>query len=788
MAGKRRADVPASGRPSKTSATSKTSKASTTSKTGKLGKDGKPKEPKTPKQRVLTALKWSGITFLVLTLIAVGGFIFLYRAIDIPDADADFEAQSTIVYYADGKTPLGKFAIQDRDAISYNEMPQNIKDAVVAAENRSFWTDNGVDVKGIIRAALNNASGGSTEGASTITQQLVKILYLNQEQSYTRKVKEAILALKIQRSLSKEEVLTDYLNTIYFGRGAYGIEAASQAYFGISAEKLNLRQAAVLASVLNDPNDLDPADGKEARADLRERYEYTLRSMADIDTITADEAEKAARKLPPFEKETVQDAYGGQNGFVLTMVRKELLRLGYSQDEIDRGGLRVTTTFTKKDMNAVAAGVQAAKPAGFGDKYLHIGAASVEPGTGAVRGFFGGQDFLQSQLNWAVLGGQAGSTFKPFALAEALEQGYSLKSTFDGNSPLLLDDGSEVENQGDEDYGSRISLLTATENSVNTAYVDMVDSLDDGPQSVIDKAVKMGIPPDDPTKKTPGIPNRSPALTTDQGLRIALGSQTVSPINMANAYATIANGGMAAEPYIIESVESDDGVERHRGDHGRSDDRGRGCRRLLRAAAGRPERLGYGGAQPRSAGGRQDRHRHQDRWSGVVLVVRGIHPPDVDRGDVRPWCRQRAARRLVADLERRQARLLRWQLSGEDLDRDHEARDGGAADRAVPGAGLARRGRPAVRRARAVHPAATAEDHQGNRDHADGAHGDDGAADRAHGADGADRADRADDAEPRAACLNPDDCPTDPSDPTDDAGPFGRKIEATRESVGGRRA
>ncbi len=219
MAGKRRADAPASSRPSKTS---------------KNGKNGRPTEPLTAKQRVLKVLKWSGITFLVLTLIAVGGFIFLYRAIDIPDADADFEAQSTIVYYADGKTTLGKFAIQDRDAISYNEMPQNIKDAVVAAENRSFWTDNGVDVKGIIRAALNNASGGSTEGASTITQQLVKILYLNQEQSYTRKVKEAILALKIQRSLSKEEVLTDYLNTIYFGRGAYGIEAASQAYLATS--------------------------------------------------------------------------------------------------------------------------------------------------------------------------------------------------------------------------------------------------------------------------------------------------------------------------------------------------------------------------------------------------------------------------------------------------------------------------------------------------------------------------------------------------------------------------
>ena len=532
MAGKRRADGPASTRP--------------------------PKQPEkqqsSTKARVLKVLKWTGITGLVLALVAVGGFIILYRSIDIPSANADFEYESSEIYYADGE-PLGKFAIQDRDVISYDEMPQNIKDAVVAAENRSFWTDNGIDVKGILRAALNNASGNSTEGASTITQQLVKILYLNQEQSYTRKVKEAILALKIQRQVSKEEVLTDYLNTIYFGRGAYGIEAAAAAYFEKDAKDLGIRESAFLASVLNDPNDLDPGDGKDSRLAVKDRYRYTLGSMADIEAISPDEAEKAQKRLPKFPSVQAQDTYGEQRGHMMAMIRAELIRLGYTDEEIDGGGLRVTTTFTKKDMDAAAAGVEEGKPEGFGDKFLHIGAAMVEPGTGAVRGFYAGQDYLQSELNWAVRGGMAGSTFKPFAVATALKQGYSLKSTFDGNSPIEIG-GTDFENQGDTNYGSRVSLLKATESSINTAFIDMTDSLDDGPESIIETANDMGIPPREPSRKTRGFPNSTPGL--EANLQVALGSQTVSPINMANGYATIANDGVAAEPYIIEKVERPD--------------------------------------------------------------------------------------------------------------------------------------------------------------------------------------------------------------------------------------
>ncbi|HET9421419.1 MAG TPA: transglycosylase domain-containing protein [Nocardioides sp.] len=538
MAGKRRAEGPPS--------------------TARPSKDEK--EPKTTKQRVLKVLKWTGITFLVLALIAVGGFIILYRSIDIPDPNSDFQTEASHIYYADGKTELGKFATQNRDIVGYDEMAQDVKDAVVAAENQSFWTDKGIDPKGILRAAFSNAQGNSTQGASTITQQYVKILYLTQEQSYKRKVKEAILSLKIQRQQSKEEILTGYLNTIYFGRGAYGVEAAAQAFFDTTAKKLNLRESAVLASVLNNPTNFDPANGHDAKKALKERYDYTLDNMAKLGNITEEESEKAQKRLPPFPEQETEDTYGGQKGHMLEMIRNELNRLGFTDEEIDGGGLQVTTTFTKKAMDAAEEGVLAGKPEGFGDKQLHIGAASVEPGTGAVRGFYAGQDYLDSQLNWALAGGQAGSTFKPFALATGLKQGYSLKSTFEGNSPIEVGD-AEIENQGDTDYGSAVSLLKATEDSINTAYIDLTLALENGPEDIIETANDMGVPPEKGKAPMRGFPAHTPGLEPQTG--VSLGSQTVSPINMANGYATIANGGVAAEPFIIQSVVNADGEKEY---------------------------------------------------------------------------------------------------------------------------------------------------------------------------------------------------------------------------------
>ncbi|GAB4001728.1 transglycosylase domain-containing protein [Nocardioides ultimimeridianus] len=522
---------------------------------------GRSARPKDWKSRLKRLTLWALVAFLICSLIGIVGFIIAYKSINIPDPNAEYLTQTTHVFYADGKTDLGDFAVQDRTAIPFAEMPQTIKDAVVAAENRSFWTDHGIDPKGILRAAFSNAQGNATQGGSTITQQYVKLLYLTQERSIKRKIKEAILSLKIQQQLSKQTILEGYLNTVYFGRGAYGVQAAARSYFDVDAKDLTLRQSAVLASLVNNPSGLDPANGKASKAALLERYDYVLNGMASMGTADPTKVAKYVGHLPKFPTIKSEDRYGGQRGHILSMVKQQLLSLGFSEAEIAGGGLQVTTTFTKKAMNATARGVKKIRPSGFGPRRLHIAAASVQPGTGAVRGLYAGQDYLLSQLNWALLGGSAGSTIKPFALAAGLKAGFSLKDTFQGNGPYTYPDGHEVNNEGNTPYGAHITLLKALEESVNTAFADLTMSIPDGPQRIVDMVNAAGIPPATAANPPYGFPDHSPGQVADSG--VALGSETVSPINMANAYATIANKGVAADAYIIEKVVDADGVTRY---------------------------------------------------------------------------------------------------------------------------------------------------------------------------------------------------------------------------------
>ncbi|MFT3873650.1 MAG: transglycosylase domain-containing protein [Nocardioides sp.] len=503
-------------------------------------------------RRVRKTLKWLLICGLVGMLVAAGFFVYLYQTTDLPDPNKDFQTQTTHVYYSDG-TEIGTFATQNRDSIPLEEMPQTLQDAVVSAEDRTFWTNRGIDPKGILRAAFNNASGGATQGASTITQQYVKILYLTSERSFSRKLKEAILSLKLQREMSKEHILEDYLNTIYFGRGAYGVQAAALAYFKIDAEELNLRQSAMLASVLNNPTGLDPKNGRAAKRELKDRYQYVLDGMASMGTITEQQANRAARRLPHFPEIPISSRLGGEKGHILTLVRKQLNALGYTDQEIDGGGLKITTTLDSGVMDDIKQGVQAQRPEGFSDKQLHIGVAAVEPGTGALKGFYAGQDFLESQINWAVSGGMIGSTMKPVTLAAAIKQGFSLKDTFDGNTPYVFPDGLEVRNEQDTDYGSAISAITALEESVNTAFVDMSASMKNGPEAIYQMAEKLGIPPNEPDDEFPGIPNHTTDLSPEDAL-ITLGRARISPINMANTYATLAAGGERAQVHLIEKV------------------------------------------------------------------------------------------------------------------------------------------------------------------------------------------------------------------------------------------
>ncbi len=496
-------------------------------------------------------VKWGLLAMLAGLVLGTAAFAYGYISTDIPDPNADFQTETTIVYYANGKTELGQFADQDRTSVSLSDVPPHVQSAVIAAEDRTFYTNRGIDPKGILRAAFSNAQGNATQGASTITQQYVKIFYLSTERTLVRKAREAFVSLKLQRTQSKNKILQGYLNTIYFGRGAYGIQAAAEAYFDKDAKDLSVKEGATLAAILNSPNNYDPANGKETKQRLLGRYQYVIDGMVDMGELDADEGQQLREKLPAFPEVVDNDSLGGQRGYMLEMVKSELRDQGFGDAEIQGGGLRVTTTFTRKAMRASTRGVLANRPKGL--KELHVASASVDPRSGALRGFFAGQDYLRSNggTNWARAGGAPGSSFKPFALTAGLKDGYSLESTFEGNSPLEVGD-SEFENQGEDggsDYGSAVTMLKATEDSINTAYVDLTLSLSDGPQAVVDTAVDMG------------IPKNSTDLRPEAG--VALGSAIVNPIDMANSYGTIADAGRAKQWFVINRVRAADGEVRY---------------------------------------------------------------------------------------------------------------------------------------------------------------------------------------------------------------------------------
>ena len=499
--------------------------------------------------------KWGAILgFVGLIGLAIAVYI-TYKMIDIPDPNKDFQAQTTTVYFSDGKHVLGQFALQNRESIPLEKMPNSIQDAVISAEDRSFETNLGLDPKGIVRAAWSNfRSDSGTQGASTITQQYVKVLYLSQERTYQRKVKEAFLAVKVRDTLSRDQILEGYLNTIYFGRGAYGIQAASSAYFDKDAKDLTVRESALLAAVLNSPGTLDPGIARANREPLFERYRYVLDGMVERGSLDAEQAAMFERRLPRLPEIQDINAYGGQRGYLLTLVQSKLGELDFSDDEINGGGLKVVTTLNWQDHRAAVRAVKQSRPPG--KPQLHIALASIEPGTGALRAMIGGRNYTgdgpQDQINFATRGSQPGSTFKPFALAAGLKAGFTLADTFDGNSPYTLPDNTTVRNEGESSgvpggfsYGP-VSLLTATEDSINTAYIDMTLSMENGPEKIIAAAAAAG------------IPRNAPGLNPNTG--VALGSATVKPVDMANAYATFAAQGRRTDWYVIDTVSDSSGL------------------------------------------------------------------------------------------------------------------------------------------------------------------------------------------------------------------------------------
>ncbi|RAY14739.1 hypothetical protein DPM19_13420 [Actinomadura craniellae] len=482
-----------------------------------------------------------------------------YAQTPVPDKPTvkGVQDQASIFYYADGKREIGRIGMR-REIVDISKIPPYAQDAVLAAENRSFRTDPGFSPKAITRAAWNNMTGGAKQGGSTITQQLAKNYYSDiNNRTMKRKFQELFISVKLEDEMDKSQILELYLNTIYYGRNTYGIQAAAREYFGVTdISKIKKDQAALLAGIIQNPN-RDPGDPKNL-AWATERYQYVLNGLVTMGKMTETEAAQYKQQLPKLRKRSADNVYAGQKGYMLRRAVLELERQGITEQDISTMGLRVHTTFNAEMMvaakNAVEKTIPALNPQKI-TKKIEFGLVAVEPGTGKVRAIYGGRDYLKDQFDnvWASQV-QSGSTFKPYVLATALKEGHSLRSLTDGGTPRYFlgpeaktsPPGFKVRNGGN--YGV-VDLVKATQMSINTSYVQT--ALQVGLPDVIKTAGSLGVAEDqlEPDKDKAGL---------------ALGQSSIRPVEQAAGYAGFAAGGRYYQPRVLEKVLKSDNKTRYK--------------------------------------------------------------------------------------------------------------------------------------------------------------------------------------------------------------------------------
>jgi penicillin-binding protein 1A len=509
--------------------------------------------------------------FALLVIVGLAGVGLVVSQIELPQADESL-LETSFVCSAEVTPDQGcnsdnaMFRLngeENRVRVTLDEIPEQTINAVIAAEDRDFRTHNGVDAVGIARAAYSNVQNESVQqGGSTITQQLVRAIYLTNERSLVRKVREAVLAVKLEQEMSKDEILERYLNTVYFGRGAYGIQAASRAYFGIDVEELTVADSAYLAGLIRSPEtgdaERDPVEATRRRgtvldAMLEERY---------IDQAAFDAADAQPWIINPYgrlpladgsvgnlvtrvEADTLGNVQGAEYGteYFAEHVR-QLLAEEYGEDVVYGGGLRVYTTLDRSLQQAAYRAVTS----NLADPDDPAGSLVAIDDLGRVRAMMGGENYELSQVNLATgadgggSGRQPGSTFKAFALAEALEQGYAADASLPAPSSVELDIGSGAKWRvsGGAGSGGSHTLISGTQSSSNTFYAQLMLQL--GTENVVDMANRLGVSAD-----LPNVPS------------LVLGSGEVSVMDMASAYSTFPSHGVHHPATVITRVENSDG-------------------------------------------------------------------------------------------------------------------------------------------------------------------------------------------------------------------------------------
>ncbi|MFZ3470617.1 transglycosylase domain-containing protein [Streptomyces sp. 4.24] len=497
---------------------------------------------------------------LLIALLGGGALVAGYLLVDIPPANAAAVAQSNLYLYSDG-TQLARDGEVNRVNVPLSQIPRTVQEAVLAAEDRDFHSERAVDPAAMLRAAWNTATGKGTQSGSTITQQYVKNYYLGQEQTIKRKVKEFFIAIKLGREKSKDYILEGYLNTSYFGRNAYGIQAASQAYYGKDVGTLDTAEGAYLATLLNSPSAFDVVSHPQGRARALARWNYVLDGMVKKGWMTP--AERAATRFPEPGKVRPAAGLSGQRGYLVEAIKDYIVENKILDDKtLAEGGYRITTTIDKSRQTAIVDAVNDKMVSKLdpekrkADRVVRTGAVSIDPATGKVVAMYGGIDYTKQFVNNATRHDfQVASTFKPFVFASAVQNN---SRTQDGRTitPFTIYNGDNKrrvvgtripyapENEGQISYGN-ITVNTATDLSVNAVFAQMV--VDVGTDKVKQTAIALGVP-----ESTPNF---------DAGPAMALGTMQASVLDMTQAYATLADHGRHTPHTFLEKItKADDTV------------------------------------------------------------------------------------------------------------------------------------------------------------------------------------------------------------------------------------